>query len=429
MFTKGHKNSKNKFLSYAAIAVLVLTLVGYPLIAPIAVVQNIPNQLVSVPFRMLVLVISLMVIIKRFILRDRFPYGIFWIIWWTFWGLYISRMIIDGLLNPAALRLSLGEYLIYAIGMSLIPALALSIKLDDSFLKRALIGIVALGAIASVFNIWLILYRNTELMAISDLIGSRQATDTLNPVGLAHLGVTVAILSMWMLVRAEMRGLMKNSLLIICMLIGAGAALSGASRGPLLVLILSLPLISYLGIENLHGKRLLRLSAIVAVLFFVLGWLLMNIETIVAFRRVQESLFSDNERMKLLTLGYKLFLNSPILGAGTEPLGFYPHNVILESFMLSGIFSGFIFVTITAMSVAAAVKMFFAYPKHSWISLLYFQYLLAAMFSGSLYLSASMWALMVLVVSQSAILRSKKAVLNNSACDPKWRGSVMVKDS
>lgn len=404
------KLSKSSLLNYTAIAVLLLTLIGYPLVAAVSIILQIDNRLVSVFFRALVLLLSLIVIIKGFVLRDRFPSGPFWIVWWIFWGLYISRIVIDGFLNPEVLRLPLIEYLLYAIGMSLLPSLALSIKLDDYILNRALIGIIVLGALGSVLSIWLITI-NTELMSISDFTAGRQATDTLNPTSLSHLGVTVFILSAWMLVRAETHGLMKHALLIICLLIGAGTALAGASRGPLLVLALTLPMITYLGIKNLHGKKLLlRLSVIIVLFLLAFACLLINSETILAFRRVQESLFSDENRMDLLVAGWELFLNNPILGAGTEPLGSYPHNLILESFMLYGVFSGFLFVAVVIMSMVASVKIFFAYPRSSWISLLYFQQLVGAMLSGSLYTSAEMWVITALVVSYVASLRCAKSV-------------------
>lgn len=422
------KLSKSSLFNYTAIAVLLLTLVGYPLVAPVSTILQIDNRLVSVPFRALVLLLSLMIIIKGFVLRDKFPSGPFWIVWWVFWGLYISRMIIDGFLNPEALRLPLSEYLLYAIGMSLIPALALSIKLDDYFLNRAVIWIIVLGALASVLSIGIII-SNKELMAISDLTVGRQSTETLNGIAIAHLGVSVVIMCSWMLVRAETHGTLQYALFIISLLIGAWAVLAGASRGPILVLMIILPMIICTGIKNLCGKHLFRLSVIIVGFLLALVWLLTNIETITALQRVQESLFTDDSRIGLFDAGLTLFLNNPILGAGTEPLGIYPHNVILESFMLSGVFSGFLFLSVLMMSLVAAMKIFFVYPKNSWISLLYFQYLFGAMFSGSLYLSASMWTLMVLVVSQLYMLRSEKSVHSYSVCDSKWRESAMIKNS
>lgn len=407
--------SKSFSLNYAAITVLVLTLVGYPLIAPISLVLEIQNQLISIPFRALVLFLSLFVITKGILLRGRFPSGPFWMVWWIFWGLYISRIVIDGFLNPEALRLSLSEYIIYAIGMSLLPALALSIKLDDSILKRALIGIIVLGALGAVLNIWLIASQR-ELITVSDLTAGRLDSDTLNPISLAHLGVTVLILSAWMLVRVETRGLMKHVLLIICFLIGLGAALAGASRGPLLALVFILPMIMYMAFINLHNRNLLRLSVIIIVCFSGLAWLLTNTEPIAAFGRMQESLFTDDARMDLYVAGWNLFLNNPILGAGTEPLGFYPHNVILESFMLFGVFSGLLFVTVVVISLLASVKIFFRHPRNSWISLLYVQYLVGAMLSGALYTEAAMWTLMVLVVSCLASLRDEKSVRKCHEC-------------
>jgi len=395
--------------------VLVLSLAGYSLIAPVSPVLEIPNRFVSIPFRAVVLLLSLVVIIKGFFLRDRFPSGPFWVVWWIFWGLYISRIVIDGFLYPEVLRLPLIEYLIYAIGMSLVPALSLSIKLDDSILKRALIGIIVLGALAAILNIGL-MASHQAIVTVDEFTAVRYKSGTFNPISLSHLGVSVFILSAWMLVRAKTRGLMKYALFIICLLIGAGTVLAGASRGPLLILALTLPMITYMGIKNLHGKNLLRLSTIIVVFLLGLAWLLTSSENILAFNRMQESLFSDDTRMNLLADGWDLFLNNPLLGAGTEPLGFYPHNVILESFILCGVFSGFLFVTIVVISLVASVKIFFYYPESSWISLLYVQFMIDAMFSGALYNSAAMWVLMVLVVSHLASLRSEKSTRKRHGC-------------
>jgi hypothetical protein len=416
--------SKSLLVDYSASAVLILTLVGYPLIAPVSLILEIENRFVSIPFRALVLLLSLIVIIKEVLLRDRFPSGPFWMVWWIFWGLYTSRIVIDGFLNPEVLRIPLAEYLMYAIGMSLLPALALSIRLDESILNRALIWIIVLGALGAIFNVWLITSQQA-LVTVADFAAGRQKSDTLNPISLSHLGVSVFILSAWVLVCAETHGLMKHTLLIICVLIGVGAAIAGASKGPLLVLAPTLAMIIYMGIKNLHGKNLLHLSVIIVVFLSGLAWLLTNIETVLAFRRMQESLLSDDSRMNLYADAWELFLNNPLLGAGTEPLGYKAHNVILESFMLFGVFSGFLFVTIVVISLIAAVKIFFGYPRNSWISLLYVQLLVGAMFSGELYLSASMWVLIVLAVSQLAVLRSDKCARKRNACDSRWSRSAM----
>ena len=413
------QESKNRVfersaLKFTASLILLLTLVGYPLVAPISLIFGLDSLSVSIPFRVFIVILSLIVITEGFFLRYKFPFGIFWIFWWTFWGLYISRIAIDGFFNPEALRLSVIEYYAYALGFSMIPAFAMSSNLDDSVLRRTLIWVIVLGTFGILLNTWFI-YSQKISVTLEEFFSARVESETFNPIILSHLGITVLILSAWMLVMGSYSKF-KMILLFICLITGAMASIAGASRGALLISAVTLPIITYLGIKNLHGRKLFYFFVFAGLFISAIAWVLTKQEEIVLINRVLEILFTDEVRKTLLVDGWNLFLKNPLLGAGTEPLGFYPHNVVLESFMLSGITSGFLFVSIIMISAVAAVKIFFIDPQNSWMSLLYIQYTVGAMFSGSLGESASMWILMVLVVSHLARLRFEKSSAKEYMC-------------
>lgn len=377
-----------------AVAVLVLSFIGYPLVAPISLILDIPNIFVSIPFRALILIIALIVIIKRLLMRDKIHFRLFDVIWWIFWILYISRITIDGFFDPEALRLPIIQYYAYALGFAMIPALSLSVCPDHAALRRSLYLIIILGVIGIIFNMCVIHGHQ-----ILDITMNRIESKTLNAISFSHLGVTVFILSMWVLTCSDTRGFLKSLFFILALLIGASAALAGASRGPLLALVLTLTVVIYLGIKNWRASNSFRFSFVIVIFLSGLAFLLTSNDTILAFRRVQESMFSDDTRWNLYIDGMKLLLANPILGAGIEPLGFYPHNVILESFILSGFFSGIIFIAIISFSFLYVIRIIVYDPKSSWISLLYVQFVAGAMFSGALYDSASMWIIISLVNS------------------------------
>lgn len=392
--------------NYTAIGVVILTLVGYPLIAPLSLLLDIPNRLVSVPFRALVLILSLVVII---VFRKRSISGLFCVSWWVFWGLYVSRILIDGFLNQEALRLDLGENLLYAIGMSLLPASALLIKIDKSIMKHTVFWIIFLGALGAVLNIWMVISQQS-IATVAGFVAGRLESETFNPISLSHLGVTIFILSLWLLVCPEKLGVSKTVILGVCLFIGATAALAGASRGPLVALVIILPMIAFLGVRNLQGRNWLRLTIIVTCFLSSAVFLLTKVESILAFNRMQESAFTDDTRVSLYIDGWNLFINNPLIGAGTEPLGLYPHNLVLESFMFSGVFSGLLFLSIVVISFVSSARIFFSYQESSWISVLFIQFLVASMFSGALYDSASLWVIMALAVSHLASLRTENRV-------------------
>lgn len=119
---------------------------------------------------------------------------------------------------------------------------------------------------------------------------------------------------------------------------------------------------------------------------------------------VQLRLVDDTERTKLLTDSWKAFVKHPLLGAGIEPLGQYPHNLIVESFLAIGIVGGMVFVSLVLISTIAAWIVLRTDRTHFWIGLLFVQHMIWAMLSGSLYGSAATWCLMAAVVARASQL-------------------------
>jgi hypothetical protein len=112
----------------------------------------------------------------------------------------------------------------------------------------------------------------------------------------------------------------------------------------------------------------------------------------------------DAERSLLLSQAIHLIAANPLAGAGTEPLETYPHNILLESFLVVGIVSGLCFVFLLVKASIDALVILRVDRDRFWISLLFIQYSAGAMVSGSLYFSNIFWVLMAAVVSQTSEL-------------------------
>jgi O-antigen ligase len=121
------------------------------------------------------------------------------------------------------------------------------------------------------------------------------------------------------------------------------------------------------------------------------------------------ALVTDELRAQMVRRSWRAFAASPLVGAGVEPLGAYPHNVIVESFLAVGTPGGLAVLALTVMSLVAAWKVWRRDDEHYWIALLFGQQTVLAMLSGALYQSGAYWCLMAAVVVRAAQLSDRKA--------------------
>jgi len=84
---------------------------------------------------------------------------------------------------------------------------------------------------------------------------------------------------------------------------------------------------------------------------------------------------------------------------GINPTKTYPHNLVLESFMAFGVFTGVPFTFLLVYATVKALQLARLQPNCLWVTLLFVQYSVAGMFSGALSFSSALWVLMVLVVA------------------------------
>lgn len=374
--------------------ILSLSIGGYPIVAAISEFLDIENQLISVPYRALILTFSTLIIIS-ILLRKNLKLNAFWIVWWAFWALYLARLFVDGRLNSEALKLEEWEYWLWAVGVALVPAAALGSKYVSCIHNKTLVLITVLGVVGIVANLCII-YTEQNLLNVSDLIAIRAETKVLNPITLGHLAVTTLVLSGFRLLSKEKPRVIAFAFYSLAGVISLLGLLSSSSRGPVLSLLL---VIIFIMITGMRKRNLLYAVAILVVLCLAVLFGSMSYDSVL-LDRLNNSFFTDSIRMNLMQSGINVFFQNPIFGAGIEPLASYPHNVILESFMVFGVLSGALLIFLLVYSVCVACLVAQRGAMQSWIALLFVQYASATMVSGSLYSSSLLWILMAALVAQ-----------------------------
>lgn len=377
---------------YLANIIFVMILVGYPIFSGITMALGVDNNSLSIAYRLIVFsAASILLFLSWFRYGLRINYKIFIGAFFLFF--YIVRMLLEWLVNSEEAKLDWNDFWSFLLLICLVPALPYmwgkNIP-DESSTPNA---IIVFGIIGLVLNFYLT-FRVGNLSLEDQLLSGRLESERLNPIAYGHLGVSTAVVSLWgLLIKRKI-----NIFTILGVFIGVLGATASGSRGPFLSLAICV-LIILTQFEFRANKFTIVLIAAFLMCAILFG-LFIDFDSIYILSRVEASMFEDDGRAQIFSGAYHAFLNSIFLGAG-YPFDTYPHNIVLEAFMSSGIFGGVLMIATLSIGVMASFRVL-KNKNFSWVSLLFIQYLCFSMVSGSIYYSNILWMLWVCVVTLSA---------------------------
>jgi O-antigen ligase len=315
-----------------------------------------------------------------------------------FWVVYFMRMLYDTHYYAELLSREAQDYWIWSIGGCFLPGLAMFVATSNGSIKRAFYWILYVSVAASLL---VLVYGQTSFFfatteKIIDI--NRLNLASLNPISAGHLGGTTLLLGITLsLSRRGSKILLTTA--ITAIISGMALIILSNSRGPLIAVA------SVLLVFFIFRMRSVKVW-MVTTLFLVcaLGASITFQETIFGERGVTTRLVGIFSSTDLSTMGrvasysgaLDQFFTSPLTGDFLEEhtTGYYPHNLVLESLMATGIIGGVPFVALTMMSLWLSLKLIVRRDDNLWLGMLNIQYLIAAQTSSSLYLSTAMWTLM-----------------------------------
>jgi O-antigen ligase len=178
----------------------------------------------------------------------------------------------------------------------------------------------------------------------------------------------------------------------------------GASRGSVLALIV--PLLVFIATQKNRVKSfyysavLFGLGIVVVILseFF-------NSSVIDRFTGIEENVSSDSSsasRLDMWVTGINQFLDNPYFGNSLETsTHFYPHNIIVEVLLSTGILGVIPFLYLVVKSCKISVAIFKNNPEASWVVVVFMQSLIQHLFSGAIYTASWLWFSMAFILSMS----------------------------
>jgi O-antigen ligase len=413
---------------YFTTAIFIGVILGFPIVAAISAQLGIRSTPLSIGVRATIVVISLLAL-----LHARPPQvnlgsvaGILLLSSLFFWVFYLLRILSYTLLYADQLLHPPMHYWMWTVGSSFLPflAVALARTVPEGL---TLARIVLFGALAT--TLLIIPNASTQMISGSRIVDvGRLQLDSLNPISLGRLGVVLLVLTMWSFLYDP---IFRRSMFLKCVGLSAFVLalylliLSG-SRGPVVALASA---IVFLGC-SLSLRRTIQFSGVVALLgaaIFVLATLLdssqfeTTIDRYLSAMEIRDA--ASIARIQSYSGAWSVFKEHPVLGFGMEEptTGFYPHNVVLEAFMATGIIGGVLLVCTLCLALYLSFRLL--RTGHGWVALLFGVFLAQSMFSGSLYQAGELWVLiaMVMLVSRRGGLLHPAARQPNEARSPAER--------
>jgi O-Antigen ligase len=394
-----------------------VTLFGYGVFA-FALTNPETTQLVTVPYRALVLISNVIMIFHRLVIskgsasknknmnrRINSAKEITFLAV-IFMFLYSCRVIHSVYISDGILLLSNKfQYILYWFFVCLIPAINF-LFMDKILAYKYMYVTWIILLLISVPSLFLDINTSSQFSEVG-----RLATAAINPIALGHYATSLFLLSFYIIMNKKqyesLPAIASNVLLLAgASLVGVFVTLSAASRSPLLALssCLIILLLTSLFKDKVNGRIIfiLLFTIVCGVLVIVFSSSLNNQFFERIFSTADElDIADERSRGYLYDTTIKLFLDHSIFGFDLElPNGQgYTHNLFLESFLALGFGGGILFGIITLYTVNAAIKLLISKSSQwGWVGILFIQYTIAGTSSGALYGSSSFWYLMFAVL-------------------------------
>jgi oligosaccharide repeat unit polymerase len=364
------------------------------------------SRIVTVPIRSLTTFLMLYVIFKMYSehkinVNAKKIYFVF-ILFWSFYFIKVMLHANSG----ALLNRNWFEYVFFAFNFCILPFFTFSLLDFKKYQQTILNALIFSGFLMSIISLYL--YKEILVMGlgrISDIRYENPDEETLNPLALSYAGSLTIALSLYQLFfKNKLYSVKYKSYLYLTIILSFIMFFLGASRGSVVAFALCLP------IFLIYSKGKSRLNFI---LISVLSLPLILWGAIITgssvFERTTETMDGGaTGREQLWIDAWNEFINNPVFGGRIE-IGFYPHNIILELLMATGIIGFIMFMLFLIPSFKRLYKLSKKDINYIWIFIILIQGFSQLLFSGSFYMGTLLFSSMGIVYSK---FDSNKRVIN-----------------
>lgn len=367
----------------------VACVIGYAPVGLLGTLFDLPRELSSIPFRLIVLSASLYLLARTW--RRPLPNRIGILV--LFWSAYMLRLLWDW--NAGLPRME--EAIVFFVGTVVLPCSALAIAAEFAAdWRRTASRMLAVGFAFSVLAV-ASYYMGLGRLPEGTSVGGRMEFDTVNTITVGHTAVTALLAALCL---STLRLSRTRRLLL---LVGAAAPIAAltlsAARGPAVALVVCTTAFA-IATKRWHW---------IAVIAVATASVLSTADTEIANRilALLEPDIEDEstvERLSLIRNAIEQIAASPLVGGPIIDPEYltYPHNLFLEAAMSTGIIG--LLILLVLLGRAGINAWMSAMSKDYFMPLMFLQYFIAAQFSGAIWGWSALWAPLAILICRKSFL-------------------------
>lgn len=392
---------------------LLILIVGYVVISFLPGFYGGESRIFTIPYRAAVLFLAVYIIITRST-KNKFGISASQLyVFVIFWMIYLLRMFLDLYIFDikADIFSSKADYLLNAIGICFLPAYSIRFLngIDFDWVLKWFYRILFVALALS-----LLMNLSVDSTEESGAATNRmRGSAGLNTIIYGHLGVTFCLLSLYLL--KTKRRLLVKILYVFLAILGIYIMVIAGSRSPVVALFIGA---IFLYIKNKKRVRVLIFLFILASPIILFTKEIIDMLPVIdnpLYTRVMLSVKSGNTsgRTEIYAQAWEEFTESPIFGNAflVQGKGYanYPHNLILESLMATGVIGAGFFIGWIIKCLKRGYRILIGVSNFGkWVPVLFVQYFILGLFSVSIFTNSYFWYYSVIIYSLYNRLRNQQ---------------------
>lgn len=344
------------------------------------------SQLITIPIRGLMLLISLITILINLKSQSKFSFGIYSLFFYFF--LIIIRLYYDlGIRTDIDTYRSDQTQMLLVFTSMLITTFSIFKSFRSINFERAFRLIYVGFAIILVVNF----FNFQGFTAESVNVNEQVTTGIRNSIATGYTAAIFLLLSLVFYSDINRKWLTK-ALFVPVLIAAIFILLRAGSRGPFFSVFIGT--IVYFALRGKNIVIILMSGSILALLFIFffenIIELVGEISPVMAFRLEYTMVEGDKPRLEYFNAGLEGFLNNPLFGSYafvyTDYEWYeYPHQMLIEAFMATGILGGLALAFVLLIVIKNIILTIRNKIAISWLALIALIYFIRAMTAGTIY--------------------------------------------
>ncbi|MEG3658576.1 O-antigen ligase family protein [Arenibacter palladensis] len=342
------------------------------------------SRFYSQPLRILMAFLMIYVIYKnRFnlVFHKLSLYIILFILFWIIYTLKVMYTIAE--FPQGTISRTWYEYILYSIIYVVIPFICFCSLNIKKYWSNIISGFIYSGFILGVVSIYLYGKYLVSGVGRINAISYETGEAVLNPLAMSYTAVLTILLCIYKLVIYKQNSKLDVIFLFITILLSIILFLFGASRGSVVVLVVTLPLF----IMYSPAKQKIILFFFFLIIAPILVWLVEASGSGLFTRLSNTTEDQGGGRTSLWKNALDHFFEHQLFGGKIEIGNIYPHNFIVEILMATGILGAVLIFPVIIKSFHLSIRQIKSNKEHLFALLILMVGIVHYSFSGGLYTS------------------------------------------